>query len=413
VRVLLAALVLVVACARSSSPSDLGTTVTPHDPPPPPPPESVCIGSNMLGWLGRTRLVVGLSGTDAAAAAAPYDVRYQYLAGHVMPAGGCNTCQGCDGSWWGCWQEANAAPGLFVTRFIASAKANGQIPMFTYYMVLPGSGVSEGAAEVAAVNDSTFLARYLGDWRFLLEKIGTEKVLLHVEPDFWGYGERAGSDPHAIPAAVKAAAPADCGALEDSLAGLGRCMIAMVRFYAPNARVGLHASAWASGYDCFNAYCPDATAEGTKVGSWLGAAGANDGDFVVSDMSDRDADWYRITKGDGSHWWDTAATTVSTTTPSFVRTFAWSKAVVEAAGRPLVWWQTPLGNSLQGNTANHWKDNRVEHLFGHMSAVAAAHGIGVVYGAGEGAQTGPETDGGVLAASTQAYVTGGGAALCP
>jgi hypothetical protein len=370
----------------------------------------------MLGWLGRTRLVVGLSGTDAAAAAAPYDLRYQYLAGHVMPAGGCAVCgsgAGCDGGWWGCWQESGVAPGLFASRFVAGAKANGRIPMFTYYLVLPGSGLPEGTAEVAALNDAAFLARYLGDWRFLLQRIGTDKALLHVEPDFWGYGERLNADPHAIPAAVRTAAPADCGAFEDSLAGLGRCMIAMVRSYAPNARVGLHASAWASGYDCFNAYCPDATAEGTRVGTWLRAAGANDGDFVVSDMSDRDADWYALTRGDPSHWWDTAATSVSTTTPSFLRTFAWSKAVVEAVGRPLIWWQTPLGNSLQGNTTNHWKDGRVEYLFGHMSAVAAAHGIAVLYGAGEGAQTTPDTDGGVLAASTQAYVTGGGTALCP
>jgi hypothetical protein len=183
----------------------------------------------------------------------------------------------------------------------------------------------------------------------------------------------------------------------------------MVRFYAPNARVGLHASGWASGYDCFNDTCPDAATEGAKVGAWLAAAGANDGDLVVGDMSDRDADWYRVVAGDPTHWWDVT----NTTPPDFARVFTWAKAAAVGVGRPLLWWQTPLGNSLQNDTTNHWKDNRVEYLFAHMADVAAAHGIGVVYGAGDGAQTNPDTDGGVLAASTASYVGAGGAALCP
>lgn len=370
------------------------------------------MGSNMLGWLGRTRLVVGLAGSDAAAAAAPYDLRYQYLAGQMAPAGGCTLCgqgAGCDSNWWGCWQENGVAPGLFVGRFIATAKRNGQIPMFTYYIVLPASGLAEGTTEVAAVDDAAFLTRYLTDWRFLLQQIGSEKVLLHLEPDFWGYGEHLDADPRAIPAQVKAASPVECGAFEDSLAGLGYCLIAMVRLHAPNARVGIHASGWASGFDCFNAYCPDPVTEGTKVGSWLRAAGANDGDFVVGDMSDRDADWYRLVKGDASHWWDVTNGTV----PNFARVFTWGKAVTEAVGRPLLWWQTPLGNSLQGNSTNHWKDNRVEYLFAHMAEVAVAHGLGIAYGAGEGAQTSPDTDSGLLAASMSAYVNAGGTALCP
>jgi hypothetical protein len=183
----------------------------------------------------------------------------------------------------------------------------------------------------------------------------------------------------------------------------------MARRYAPNARVGLHASGWASGYDCFNSYCPDAAAEGAAVGSWLRAAGAYDGDLLVGDMSDRDADWYRLVRGDPSHWWDETGATV----PSFARVFTWAGAAAEAAGRPLLWWQTPVGNSLQDDTSGHWKDNRVEYLLGHMPEVAAAHGLGVAFGAGEGTQTSPDSDGGLLAARAGAYVQGGGTALCP
>jgi hypothetical protein len=31
---------------------------------------------------------------------------------------------------------------------------------------------------------------------------------------------------------------------------------------------------------------------------------------------------------------------------------------------PALYWQTPLGNSMQTNTTNHYKDNRVDYFFG-------------------------------------------------
>ncbi len=67
---------------------------------------------------------------------------------------------------------------------------------------------------------------------------------------------------------------------------------------------------------------------------------------------------------------------------------------------------------MQNNTTNHWQDNRVQYFFGHMNEMAAAHGIGVVYGAGAGDQTMPETDGGYFVSQSNAYFTAGGEALC-
>lgn len=429
------------ACNFSSS----GAAPEPRPPPPPPPPEASCLGSNLLGWAGKTRLLVGISAGDTAARAASYDIRYQYIPGQLPDGPG--PCARCDKScsttdaqgtrscansagcnWWGCWQWDQDPPGAFARSFIQRAKAQGQIPMFTYYVVLPASGLQEGIPELAAVNDPSFLARYLADWKFLLQQVGQEKALLHVEPDFWGYGQHRSADPGSIPARVKAANPADCGAFDDSLAGLGRCLIAMARIYAPNARIGLHASGWGSGFDCFNAYCPDAAAEGAKVGAWLKAAGADQGDFIAGDMSDRDADWYasQCNQSDPAqraecqraHWWDPT----NASTPSFHRVFTWARAAAEGVGRPMLWWQTPLGNSTRRNTTwtdgsgelwGEWKDNRVEYLFAHMNEVAAAHGVGVAYGAGASGQTMPETDGGLLASSTASYLLSGGAALCP
>ena len=417
-------LALLAACGSgpAGAPSSPAAPCTPRTLPGPP--ALTTLASGFGSWAGKARPLVGVSAGDAAAKAAPYDLRYLYLAGALPDgAGPCASCaSGCTSqgascansagcNWWGCWQYDQDPPGAYVRAFVQRAKADGQIPMFTYYLVLQASGLAEGTTEVAAVNDAAFLARYLNDWRFVLQQIGREKAVLHLEPDFWGYGQHLNAAPASIPAAVKAANPTDCGAEDNTLAGLGRCLIAMVRTYATHATVGLHASGWGSGLDCFNnTSCPSPAAEGTKVGAWLAAAGAGSGDFIASDMSDRDAGWYEAqcaaadTTCRQLHWWSDG---------NFARAFSWAKAAAEAAGKPVLWWQTPVGNSRQGNVANHWKDNRVEWLFPHIADLAAAHGAGVAFGAGVSGQTTPETDGGVLAASTALYAAGGGTLTCP
>jgi hypothetical protein len=73
----------------------------------------------------------------------------------------------------------------------------------------------------------------------------------------------------------------------------------------------------------------------------------------------------------------------------------------------------PLGNASQNNTTNHWKDNRLDYFFAHWDELAAAHVLGAAFGAGQGDQTLPSTDGGNLIAKTKAYVASGGQGLVP
>ncbi len=146
-----------------------------------------------------------------------------------------------------------------------------------------------------------------------------------------------------------------------------------------------------------------------KDAAFLAAAGETDADLVIVETSDRDAGYYQSV-GMNTFWDATNATL-----PDFHQDFAWVKALTEALGKPAIYWQTPLGNSMQNNTTNHWKDNRVDYFFANMSELAGAHAIGAAYGAGRGDQTLPETDGGNLVAKTKAYAAGagGGQALCP
>lgn len=187
-------------------------------------------------------------------------------------------------------------------------------------------------------------------------------------------------------------------------------MVAMVRKYAPNAKVGLHASEWATGVDVgLNKSASfDVAAEARKVGDYLKLCGGSDADFVVVEALDRDAGYYQVVRSENRFWDSTNATL-----PNFTQHFTWTKALAEDLGKPLVWWQLPVGNMTLGNTAQKYKDNRVDYFFAHPDQVAAAHGAIFAFGAGADDQTNPSTDNGNLINKVKAYVGAGGTAPCP
>jgi len=351
-------------------------------------------------FLDDARIRIGASMEDETALAAPFDARYRYLAGWIPELGGCAECSDACGDWWGCWQDWAQPPGQYVTSFIATAEgatwqgsARPQLPFITYYTELQASGLEEGEPQVAGLDDAEFLARYLADWRRVLERVGTHRAMLHIEPDLWGYVRFVDPDPHAVPAQVTAANPTDCAGQEDSAAGLARCMIAMVRRYAPNATVGLHASPWMI----------DVEGDGAATGAFMAALGAGEGDFVVADTADRDAGYYD-TLGRDTWWHDDA---------DAMRFLDWIRDVSEVVCRPAIVWQIPVGNMSLDNTTDHWQDTRVDWLFSHLPAVAEAHVVALLFGAGAGGMTTPETDGGNLVARTAAYREAGGTPICP
>ncbi len=337
--------------------------------------------------------------TDASAAAAPFDARYQYISGGIQAAGGSYTnCSSSNSQWWGCWQDPSQAPGQFVKSLLTKTAAatwqgasRPQTPMITYYQLVQSAGTSEGSAEVAALNNAELMGRYYADWRFLLQTIGSAKTMLHIEPDLWGFMRQVNSDPTKLPAAVASANSQDCASQPNTAVGMARCMISMARKYAPNASVGLHASPWQS----------TQSGDAAATGAFMRALGADVGDFVVVDLSDRDAAYYQSI-GRNTWWTDTDE----------VNFLAWTKTVVGTVGKTAVMWQIPVGNMNMNNTVNHWQDNRVDYLFAHLNNVAAAGVSALLFGAGDGLQTAPETDGGNLFAKTIANRQAGGTSLC-
>jgi len=400
-----------------------GRKPLPPPPPPPPPPPSTCLSQPLLTSLGKSHVLLGGKMDATVAQQAPFDVRYIYLAGGLFdgaqPCSSCLSCtaggQSCSNAaggcrWWGCWQWDQQAPGQYLRDFLIATGTRGQIPMITYYQFLHTSGVAEGPTQLLKAQDVALMQRYFNDWRFTLKQIGTAPALLHIEPDLWGYAQHLNVSPHLILAAVASANPTDCGGMANTVAGLGQCMIGMVRKYAPNAKVGLHASGWGSKLDALFNTNPllNVEAEAWKVADFLLETGAAQGDFIVVETSDRDAQWYQVRLGSASHWWDASNTTL----PHFHQAFRWARALSERMGKPHLWWQVPLGNmSLPGQT-NKWKDNRVDYFLGHMNEVAASHGLGVVFGEGHSEQTTASTDNGNFVTRAKAYFAAGGQPAC-
>jgi len=372
-------------------------------------------------------MIVGLANDSTAAPMAPFDLQYQYISGGVPDGTGpCASCtSGCtvtnpdctgspsSGCWWGCWQDTSQKPGEFPGNFSGTCTGAKppQIPMFTYYQILQSSGVTEGAPEVTqAATDTAFMTRYFADWRFLLQGIGSGVALLHIEPDFWGYVEQQSEDPTSLKASVASANATDCSAMPDTIAGMGQCMIAMTRKYAPHALVGLQASAWGTNVDVSlnTSATLDVASVAQKTATFLAACGESSADFVVVETSDRDSGYYQVVENKNT-WWDATNATL----PDFHQNFAYVTALTEALGKPALYWQTPLGNTSLPNTNDEYQDNRVDYFFGHMSELAAAHAVGVAYGAGAGGCTTPETDMGNFVSKAKAYYSGGGQSLCP
>lgn len=381
-----------------ASPAPNGTQ--PASPPASPAPTN---GTSAKRFMGSDTVLIGGSMTDASANAAPFDVRYAYVHSQPAPSSDYYTAARCKdawSSWWGCWNGSTTAPGTYVTwrdDVVADATYKGkprpQKMLWTWYSLRDlgdAAGEGDGPGEVKAINRRDLLTRYLNDYRFFLQKIGKSHDMIDLEPDFWGFARSLGNL-HQVPAQVSAANPTDCGSQENSAAGLAQCLIHMAHKYAPNSAVGLHLS------------CFDWESNLQKCVKDYADLGAKNADFLVSDVSDRDAGWYaQPAHGSRDSFW---------TDQKAAASLKYWKTMAESVGKPVVLWQIPVGNMAQNNTLNHYKDDKVDWLFGHMDQVANAHVAGLFFGPGHQEQTTVESDGGNLIRKTIAYHNSGGTPL--
>jgi hypothetical protein len=346
--------------------------------------------------MGKSTVSIGGGMTDASAAAAPFDVRYQYLVSPPAPSSDLYTASACPNglNWWGCVDGSRG--GIIPTMEARAAQAtyqghpHPQTMMWTWFELPDLTTATAWQDEVKAVNRVDLLTRYLNDYRFFLQKIGTSHDMIDLEPDFWGFARGMG-DLNKVPAQVTAAAPQDCANQGNSVPGLARCLIAMTRKYAPNAAVGLHLTCW------------DWPGNVARCGRDYLALGATGADFLVGEVEAADAGFNALpANGAQNTFW---------TDQKWAAQLAYWKAMAETVGKPVVAWQIPLGNMRQNNTKNHYQDDKVDWLFSHMDQVASAHVAGLLFGPGTPESTTVESDGGNLFAKTTTYRNSGGTPL--
>ncbi|WP_019070462.1 RICIN domain-containing protein [Streptomyces hokutonensis] len=384
----------------ASAPASQAPSSTPTSPSTSP---AATNGTSAKSFMGSDKVLIGGSMSDASFNAAPFDVRYAYIHSQPAPSSEAYTASRCKAewsSWWGCWGGTSTAPGNQVTwqdsvaaKATYQGKSRPQKYLWTWYSLRDlgdAAGEGDGPGEVKAINRTDLLTKYLNDYRFFLQKIGTSHDAIDIEPDFWGFARTLGNL-HQVPAQVKASNPTDCGSQENSASGLAQCLISMAHKYAPNTAVGLHLS------------CFDWESNLQKCITDYADLGAKNADFLATDVSDRDAGWYaQPAHGGSDHFWNDQKAAAS---------LKFWKTMAESVGKPVVLWQIPVGNMAQNNTPDHYKDDKVDWFFSHMDQVADAHIAGLLFGAGWTEQTTPETDGGNLFNKTIAYHNSGGTPL--
>jgi hypothetical protein len=309
-------------------------------------------------------------GASALKREARVAMRYQYLAGGVDT-----------GSGWSTWNEN----GTFVSRYIAESRRARLVPVLTYYMLLqskPERGGGELEKDLTNLRDPELMRRYYDDLRLALRRAaGRTRVVLHIEPDLWGYVQmRArGDDATTIPAAVASSGDPDLAGLPDTAAGFAQAVVRLRDRTARNVRLAWHLSTWGTNDSpTANDHPPAKIAELARRSARFYRSLGTRFDLVFNDVADRDDGFREVVLGERparDRW-----------TPADFR-------------RHLALWQLPLGNSRLPNEWQRYRDTRVEWFLGsraHLRATARAGIVALLFGGGADGCTTRQTDGGLF-----------------
>jgi hypothetical protein len=302
-----------------------------------------------------SKLELGLSDSPGGAAAlkrnARVRFRYQYL------AAGVNT-----GNGWATWNP----DGTFASLYVEESRRAGLTPVFTYYMLQQSRPGANGEADTILVNlrnTATMRALY-EDLILFFERARAAggSVILHVEPDLWGYVQQAaaGDDASTIPARVAATGIDELTGLPDNVAGFGQAIVRLRDAHAPNVVLGYHVSVWGTGTDIALQDPPSREVDAlARRSAAFYASLRAPFDVTFAEFDDRDSGFNEHVNGDrGASRWRRG---------DYARDVRFTRGYHRATGQQIVKWQIPLGNTLMramNNTWGHYQDNRVQTLIG-------------------------------------------------
>ena len=330
------------------------------------------------GWPATFQLGMMSSPGDAStmSATAPFAMRSQYL------AGGVNT-----GTGWSTWNPN----GTFASIYSQESAARGMRSVFDYYMLLqslPAVGTDEGSKNFSNLNNPATMAAYYADLKLFFQRtapLAQAGIVLHAEPDLWGFLEQraSGDDAATVPAVVASSGLPELAGLPNTAAGFAQAIVVLRDRYGPGVQVAYHVSGWGTGNDILYSKPSDATVDAlaARASAFYRSLGASF-DLAFTDPIDRDAAFKQFQYGDGGQSWWAAA--------DYARNIRFIAGFVAGSGRRVVIWQTPLGNTqmrAMNNTWDHYQDNHVEWFLddpsrSHLIDYANAGVIGVIFGRG-------------------------------
>ena len=215
----------------------------------------------------------------------------------------------------------------YVRPFADAAVEMEAIPVFTFYQLLDlgeAAGYQGSEAEIVqqAIADSGVMNTYFEHFVWLLEIAQSYEppVIVHVEPDSWGFmmwamGMEGNDDATSVSVAVESSGHPDLGGFSNHAGGLGQALLALRDQYAPDVRLGWHASNFRVGTR------PEVvTSFYASMGDW---------DVLVGEHPHVEAE--------GADWWD------EWDPERLDINLTWLSTVVQGAGVPLIFWQMPIG----------------------------------------------------------------------
>jgi hypothetical protein len=264
-------------------------------------------------------------------------------------------------------------------------------PVFTLYTIrqsLPGrDNGDEAAADLGNLRNKATMRAWYGNARLLFKRAGAfpkRRVIVHVEPDLWGYAQQAarGDRASTVPAVVASSGLPELKGLPNNLSGFARAVVRLRDRYSPGVRLGYHLSVWGTKVDIALQDPSDrqVAALGHRAARFYRSLHARF-DMTFAEFSDRDSAFKQIIYGDGgASWWNAA---------DFRRDVHFDSVYSHAARQRIVKWQIPLGNTLMramDDSWGHFRDNRVQWLLGgnrkHLRAYADAGVVALLFGGG-------------------------------
>src|SRR5579863_906403 len=341
------------------------------------------------------RFQIGLTSQPGTAGAlGPLRLRYQYL------AGGVNTGHG-----WTTWNPN----GSFASLYVAESEAHHVVPVFSYYQIrqsLPGANVAdEASADLGNLANASTMSAYFADLReFFKRAAGAHgPVVLHLEPDLFGYIEQhaSGGNAATVPADVAASG---LSGLPQNAAGFAQAVLALRDQIAPNVLVGYPISIWGTGLDIHFSHPSDAQVDqmAAKSAAFYRSLHANF-DLSFTEVSDRDSGYASVVNHESGAAWRPV---------DFARDLRFLAGYHRRVPLPIVMWQIPLGNTMLDNTPYRYRDNKVQWLLGpdgraHLEAYVRAGLVALLFGGGQPSDTDTAHDGGYFTARARAYYRAG------